>query len=230
MTGSHDAAENFLRRWSRRKQAAGMRVRETAARTPVSAQTPPQADAGPGPSSGDVPREVARPAVDPASLPPVETITAASDVRAFLAAGVPEAISRAALRRAWVTDPVIRDFVGLAENQWDFTKPDGVPGFGTLDFTPELRRMVADLVRAVPAKTEPARSAAVEAITPGEASSALTPGKTDKTATSDVPARDVARGSAPAQEAGPHADDTALAGSQRCRRPFRRRHGHAVPE
>src|SRR6185503_21147160 len=35
-------------------------------------------------------------------------------------------------RRAWVTDPAIRDFVGLAENAWDFTAPDGVPGFGPL--------------------------------------------------------------------------------------------------
>jgi hypothetical protein len=29
----------------------------------------------------------------------------------------------AALRRAWVSDPVIRDFIGIAENQWDFTNP-----------------------------------------------------------------------------------------------------------
>ena len=45
-----------------------------------------------------------------------------------------------------VTDPAIRDFIGLAENQWDFTQPDGVPGFGSLELTPELRRMVAGLV------------------------------------------------------------------------------------
>ena len=61
-------------------------------------------------------------------LPPIDSITAVSDVRAFLAAGVPEDVTRAALRRAWLTDPTIRDFVGLAENQWDFAKPDGVPG------------------------------------------------------------------------------------------------------
>jgi hypothetical protein len=29
-------------------------------------------------------------------------------------------------------DPAIRDFVGLSENGWDFTKPDGIPGFGPL--------------------------------------------------------------------------------------------------
>ena len=66
-------------------------------------------------------------------LPPIESITAATDIRAFLAPGVPEELTRAALRRVWVTDPTIRDFVGLAENQWDFTNPDGVPGFGSLE-------------------------------------------------------------------------------------------------
>ena len=69
------------------------------------------------------------PAFDPATLPPIESITATSDIRAFLAPGVPEELTRAALRRVWVTDPMIRDFVGIAENQWDFTKPDSVPGF-----------------------------------------------------------------------------------------------------
>jgi hypothetical protein len=36
------------------------------------------------------------------------------------------------LRRAWVGDPAIRDFIGIAENQWDFNDPDGIPGFGVL--------------------------------------------------------------------------------------------------
>jgi hypothetical protein len=30
------------------------------------------------------------------------------------------------------TDPAIKDFVGMSENGWDFSKPDGVPGFGPL--------------------------------------------------------------------------------------------------
>ena len=87
-------------------------------------------------------------AFDPASLPPIESINGASDVRAFLSPGVPPELTRAALRRAWVSDPAIRDFVGIAENQWDFTKPDGVPGFGPLELTAELHRMVAELHNA----------------------------------------------------------------------------------
>jgi hypothetical protein len=45
-----------------------------------------------------------------------------------------------------MTDPAIRDFIGLAENQWDFTKPDAVPGFGPLELTPQVRRIIAELV------------------------------------------------------------------------------------
>jgi len=83
-------------------------------------------------------------------LPPIDSITAVSDVRAFLAAGVPEDVTRAALRRASMTDPTIRDFVGLAENQWDFAKPDGVPGFGSLELTAELRRIAANVFGDAP--------------------------------------------------------------------------------
>jgi len=120
MTDSQSSIEKFLSRWSRRKRAA--EGRRDAASTDTT------------------------PALDPASLPPIESIQAASDVRAFLTAGVPMELTRAALRRAWVTDPVIRDFIGIAENQWDFTKPDGVPGFGQLALTPDLQRLVSELI------------------------------------------------------------------------------------
>ena len=51
--------------------------------------------------------------------PPL-TITAETDIRAFLQKGVPAQLTRAALRRAWVADPNIRNFREIAENQWDF--------------------------------------------------------------------------------------------------------------
>jgi Protein of unknown function (DUF3306) len=69
---------------------------------------------------------------DAPSLPPIESIGAESDIRPFLASGVPEDLTRAALRRAWSADPAIRDFIGLSENSWDFNGPDDVPGFGSL--------------------------------------------------------------------------------------------------
>jgi hypothetical protein len=54
---------------------------------------------------------------DLASLPSIDAIVADTDVRRFLQSGVPAELTRAALRRAWTSDPAIRDFVGIAENQ-----------------------------------------------------------------------------------------------------------------
>jgi len=151
MSDQEDPAEDFLQRWSRRKRAAG-------ARMPDGMEPPRQqrADADASTPSGAAAQSQADlPAFDPATLPPIESITATSDIRAFLAPGVPEELTRAALRRVWTTDPAIRDFVGLAENQWDFTKPDSVPGFGSLELTPELRRMVAGLIGDAPGQATP---------------------------------------------------------------------------
>ena len=151
MSDPEDSTENFVQRWSRRKRATQTLTDEPARREP--------SDADPRPSA---PPENAVPASDITALPPIESMTATSDVRVFLAPGVPEELTRAALRRAWVIDPTIRDFVGLAENQWDFTKPDGIPGFGSLELTSELRHIAAGvfgdaLGRSPPAytKTEP---------------------------------------------------------------------------
>ena len=72
---------------------------------------------------------------DPASLPSIGSITADTDIVAFLKSDVPTELTLAALRRAWTSDPAIRDFIGIAENQWDFNDPYGIPGFGRLDAT-----------------------------------------------------------------------------------------------
>ena len=132
------AAKNFLRRWSRRKQAAATRAPDG-----------PKIETG-APLDGTTKSPADQPAFDPKILPPIESITAESDIRAFLAPGVPEELSRAALRRAWTSDPTIRDFIGLAENQWDFTRPDSVPGFGSLEWTPEIARLAHQLIGEAP--------------------------------------------------------------------------------
>ena len=143
MSEPEKSLQEFLQRWSRRKLGGADGEREAPdaqAAEGEGAELAPPADAPPAGAP-----DAAATAFDPASLPPIESITAASDIRAFLAPGVPPELTRAALRRAWVSDPAIRDFVGIAENQWDFTKPDGVPGFGPLELTAELHRMVAEL-------------------------------------------------------------------------------------
>jgi hypothetical protein len=100
-------AETFLSRWLRLK-------RESEAALP--------------------PADAPSPAVfDPASLPPIESIVADSDIQQFLHEGVPAELTRAALRSAWTADPAIRNFVGIAENQWNFNDHACIPGFGPLE-------------------------------------------------------------------------------------------------
>ena len=155
MSDPGNRAENFLQRWSRRKRMAEPPPRGSG-EPPESANAeigPPAAEAEP-PADAGAQGKPDLPAFDPATLPPIDSITATTDIRAFLAPGVPEELARAALRRTWVADPAIRDFVGLAENQWDFTKPDSVPGFGSLELTPELRRIVARLLGDAPEATQ----------------------------------------------------------------------------
>jgi hypothetical protein len=148
--------EDFLKRWSRRKRAA----EEEAAKAPVAPQPDhnfeSDKDTGPAVPQAEV---KADDEFDLASLPPLDSITGASDVTAFLRKGVPTELTRAALRRAWVADPAIRDFVGLAENAWDFNDPTAMPGFGPLDWTPEQVRqqmveMFGETRRSVEAMVE----------------------------------------------------------------------------
>jgi hypothetical protein len=139
--------EDFLSRWSRRKREAAQPVRNTE--QPVASSVPgapPPAPANPAEAGPAKPEDE----FDLASLPPIESITATTDITAFLRKGVPLELSRAALRRAWESDPVIRDFVGLAENAWDFNDPNAMPGFGPLDQTPEqVRELAARIVGRV---------------------------------------------------------------------------------
>jgi hypothetical protein len=146
---SANRIENFLRRWSRRKQAAERPVPKGNEFTESVDTERPATPTVPAPS------EPASASFDPTSLPPLDSITATSDIRDFLAPSVPEELARAALRRVWLADPAIRDFIGPAENQWDFGKPDGVPGFGSLELTPQLRDALAGLLRDAPPRSGP---------------------------------------------------------------------------
>jgi hypothetical protein len=79
-------------------------------------------------------------------LPRIDTIEATTDVRAFLTKGVPANLTKAALRRAWSSDPAIRDFIGLSENAWDFNAPETVPGFGGALPADEVQRILAQMM------------------------------------------------------------------------------------
>jgi len=156
-------AENFVARWSRLKRDTAKEKTEADA-----ARSNPQPDdadaiaadqgAEGAPTAADEP---AKAPFDPASLPPIESITASSDIRAFLQTGVPADLTRAALRRVWTTDPAIRDFIGIAENQWDFTDPTAMPGFGPLEATDDIRELVAQAMGKLGQVSDPSVEAAV---------------------------------------------------------------------
>jgi hypothetical protein len=116
--------EDFLRRWSRRKREA------EEAREPPAAEESAEKPM-PEPLESAISSEAGS-SDELANLPTIDSIDAETDIRAFLAAGVSEDVKRAALRRAWASDPAIRDFVGLSEDSGNFNGPDAIPGFGPL--------------------------------------------------------------------------------------------------
>lgn len=164
--------ENFLRRWSRRKLAP-------ADPTPAQPTEQQAAEDASALSAAALARQDAAAAerdenqlFDPASLPSIDSIDANSDVTAFLRPGVPPDLTRAALRKVWTSDPVIRDFVGLVENGWDFNNPDAMAGFGTISAEEVARlasRVIAELPEVPPAEAAqrgPARPRDVRAGAP----------------------------------------------------------------
>lgn len=192
--------EPFLSRWSRRKSEA---VAEGRKRQP---------SAEPAEPSAATPGTAPQPA-EPPLLPPINTIDAASDIAPFLAAGVPPALTRAALRRAWTADPAIRNFIGLSENAWDFNAPDGVPGFGSLD-ADQVRRLIEEMI-AEPKAADPAERPAALAVR--SASQAHEPDKSVALSAPDAPPRILAAQDRPEP---PKAGDSVP----------RRRHGGALPQ
>ena len=121
--------EGFLKRWSRRKRAEGPAPESAPAESlPGAVPEEPGQPVAPPAEAGPPGAIVAKPEdepVDPATLPPLESLGQDSDYTLFLRKGVPEALRAAALRRAWMTDPAIRDFPSPAvDYAWDFNTPE----------------------------------------------------------------------------------------------------------
>ena len=146
-------SDDFLSRWSRRKQQV---AKEAASLKDVALQRDEdkddkddKTDKAVASASETVAPEVreAEPLFDLSELPSLDSIGPDSDVSLFMRPGVPTSLSHAALRRVWSADPAIRDFIGLSENSWDFTKPDSITGFGPLLPTDDIKKMLASIIR-----------------------------------------------------------------------------------
>ena len=143
-------SETFLSRWLRLKRES------EAALPPADAPSPA--------------------AFDPASLPPIESIVADSNIQQFLHEAVPAELTRAALRSAWTADPAIRDFVGIAENQWNFNDHACIPGFGPLEAADYLAaQALAGLANVAQEVPQDAESAGQPALTRNEPVEAVKP-------------------------------------------------------
>lgn len=201
---------NFISRWSKLKlepetdNAAAEKTASLPAAAGKEAGAPPAAEAE----------------FDITTLPSLESITANSDIRAFLQRGVPASLTRAALRRAWSADPAIRDFVGLSENSWDFNAPDSIPGFGTLNAEQVQKAAMQFFAKAGEEKNAPAvpETGSEEPQIPSEASPAAESGS--KPDSSQAPYPQIADAAPQQQEDEGTADLSAP----------RRRHGGALPE
>jgi hypothetical protein len=128
--------ETFLERWSKRKAEA-----RTGAKSDEGQE---QAEASKSPPDAEL-EEIAL-----EDLPPIESIDASTDLTHWLRKRVPEAWRQAALKRVWASDPAISQFIGLAENSWDWNAPDGVPGFGPLSPAANVAQLLEQVIGQMP--------------------------------------------------------------------------------
>jgi hypothetical protein len=177
--------EGFVHRWSRRKSEA----REQAG----GAEPPPSAPAAAEPAlpSAAVPAEAGRQdaaagAIDPATLPDIESLTFQSDFTVFLRPGVPAELRKRALQRLWRSDPVLANLDGLLEYGQDYSK------IGTVK---EVVRTTYQVGRGLLDRLEAGSAQAPDAPPAGDPSPL------------EPPARDPGRLEPPARERGDAAGD-----------------------
>jgi len=151
-----------LARWSQRKLAA----RRHDAAVPVVDESRPDArlddgqlslrgEAGSPVDTAERNTETAPATFDASQLPPIGELTAESDYTGFLAKGVPEALTRAALRKLWLSDPVLANLDGLNNYDEDYNVVDQIitaaqtsyrPGLGYFD---EIEKELSQLEDAI---------------------------------------------------------------------------------
>jgi hypothetical protein len=233
--------EDFLARWSRRKREVA--EEKSPSEKPAVEQAEKPASQGAGEQQAVAARlpgvkAPPEPEFDVSKLPSIESIGAETDIRAFLQAGVPSPLRLAALRRAWVMDPAIRDYIGPAENAWDFTDPNAMPGFGALDEGTDVKKLVAEIFGDIkpPAEASAApEKAASPAQAPAQLSDSSDTGSSADVSNASESATDGMQQVAAASDekdllqreeniASQYDDDTSESSSARVRR-----HGSAMP-
>jgi hypothetical protein len=120
--------EGFMSRWSRLKREP---------EKPEAVETAPQADPVP---DGKALEDLI------AGLPKIEDFVPGQNISVFMQAWVPSDIKHAALRRMWLLDPAIRDYVSPAlDYAYDYNTPGMAPGFGPMETSTDAIREVAEM-------------------------------------------------------------------------------------
>jgi hypothetical protein len=126
----------FLKRWSERKQLVAKEALVVEEQQQQLVDSPSE--------------------LEPESLPlpSLDDILPGSDMSVFFQKHVPEALRAAALRKLWITDPDIKDFIEMADYQWDFTKPDSIPGWSStvegVDMKAMLEKIFSGAIKKEP--------------------------------------------------------------------------------
>ncbi len=172
MSNPPDNDEPFLSRWSRRKRsvargetapADGSTATELAGAREGAVTSGEHSRVGGGGDAGGEEE------LDLSTLPKVEELDEHSDITAFLDKRVPMALRNAALGRMWTLDPTIRDFIEVAENQWNWNIPGGTPFYEPLEGGAEMaEEILSGMGSAV--------KAVAEAVLPGDGASTLVDG------------------------------------------------------
>jgi hypothetical protein len=169
--GMTGEGEGFGRRWSRLKT-----------RHPGAVRKPAEAAAEP-----------------PEETPPVLESLALEQIAPWLKRRVPELWKQAALRRIWLGDPGIRNFIGPADYAWDWNTPGGAPGYGPMRAWDDLAALL-DRAIGAPSPADPASEPAPErqAVCTAAPSGPLAAPAAPDPVPPDVVAQPAARQAAPA--------------------------------
>lgn len=141
--------QGFLARWSQRKLAA----RRAAAE----------------PERQPVPPEPEEPPLPELKLPDLGTLTAESDFRPFLQAGVPADLRREALRKLWRVNPIINSLDGLDDHYCTADFTDRATVVAGLRTAYRVGRGMLDAVERLEAEPRPALAEAEACPPPGTA-------------------------------------------------------------
>src|SRR5262249_9097272 len=142
-----------------------------------------------------------KPPFDVAQLPSIDSIGPETDIAGFLRKEVPPELTRAALRRAWTSDPAIKNFVGLVENGWDFNDPSAMAGFGTIS-AEEVARLAGKVIEAMPEPSPENQASASERKSQRASTNALPAGQPEDAPKTAEPERGASHDAAQQSEIG----------------------------